>query len=79
MSIIDKAYEQALEYRPARNRNVKWLLLGVGVLLLLLVLGTFVTRATRIEAGHVGVEINLAGHQRGASDIPIRTGWVVYS
>jgi regulator of protease activity HflC (stomatin/prohibitin superfamily) len=79
MSIIDKAYEQALEYRPARNSNVKWLLLGVGVLLLLLVLGTFVTRATRIEAGHVGVEINLAGHQRGASDIPIRTGWVVYS
>jgi regulator of protease activity HflC (stomatin/prohibitin superfamily) len=79
MSIIDKAYEQALEYRPARNSNVKWLLLGGGVLLLLLVLGTFVTRATRIEAGHVGVEINLAGHQRGASDIPIRTGWVVYS
>jgi regulator of protease activity HflC (stomatin/prohibitin superfamily) len=79
MSIIDKAYEQALEYRPTRNSNVKWLLLGGGVLLLLLVLGTFVTRATRIEAGHVGVEINLAGHQRGASDIPIRTGWVVYS
>jgi regulator of protease activity HflC (stomatin/prohibitin superfamily) len=79
MSIIDKAYEQALEYRPARNSNVKWLLLGGGVLLLMLVLGTFVTRATRIEAGHVGVEINLAGHQRGASDIPIRTGWVVYS
>jgi regulator of protease activity HflC (stomatin/prohibitin superfamily) len=79
MSIIDKAYEQALEYRPARNSNVKWLLLGGGLLLLLLVLGTFVTRATRIEAGHVGVEINLAGHQRGASDIPIRTGWVVYS
>jgi len=79
MSIIDKAYEQALEYRPARNSNVKWLLLGGGALLLLLVLGTFVTRATRIEAGHVGVDINLAGHQRGASDIPIRTGWVVYS
>jgi regulator of protease activity HflC (stomatin/prohibitin superfamily) len=57
---------------------VKWLLLGGGVLLLL-VFVTFVTRATRIEAGHVGVEINLAGHQRGASDIPIRTGWVVYS
>jgi len=78
MSIIDKSYERDLEYRPARNNNVKWLLLGGGVLLLL-VLGTFVTRATRIEAGHVGVEINLAGHQRGASDIPIRTGWVVYS
>jgi len=79
MSIIDKSYERDLEYRPARNKNVKWLLLGGGVLLLVVALVTFVTRATRIEAGHVGVEINLAGHQRGASDIPIRTGWVVYS
>jgi regulator of protease activity HflC (stomatin/prohibitin superfamily) len=78
MSIIDKSYERDLEYRPARN-NMKWLLLGGGAIVLLLVLVTFVTRATRIEAGHVGVEINLAGHQRGASDIPIRTGWVVYS
>jgi len=25
------------------------------------------------------VVINLAGQQRGASEIPIRTGWVVYS
>jgi regulator of protease activity HflC (stomatin/prohibitin superfamily) len=34
---------------------------------------------TRIEAGHVGVEVNLAGSQRGALDIPVRTGWVFYS
>ncbi len=27
----------------------------------------------------MGVEINLAGSRRGASEIPIRTGWVVYS
>jgi regulator of protease activity HflC (stomatin/prohibitin superfamily) len=27
----------------------------------------------------VGVQINLAGNQRGASEIPVRTGWVVYS
>lgn len=38
-----------------------------------------VGRVTRIDAGHVGIEINLAGSQRGASDIPIRTGWVFYS
>jgi hypothetical protein len=52
---------------------------GFGVLLVLLVLGLFLVRVTRIEAGHVGVEINLAGKQRGASEIPVRTGWVVYS
>jgi regulator of protease activity HflC (stomatin/prohibitin superfamily) len=36
-------------------------------------------RMTRIEAGYTGIEVNLAGSQRGASEIPIRTGWVFYS
>src|SRR5713226_9398979 len=53
--------------------------IGIGVILILVVLGVFLLRVTRIEAGHVGVEINLAGQQRGASDIPVRTGWVMYS
>ena len=53
--------------------------LGIGALFVLLLLGLFLIRVTRIEAGHVGVEINLAGKQRGASEIPVRTGWVVYS
>ena len=51
----------------------------VGIILIVLVLSFFLLRVTRIEAGHVGVEINLAGKQRGASEIPVRTGWVVYS
>src|SRR6266699_5946150 len=51
----------------------------IGVILVLAVLGVFLLRVTRIEAGHVGVEINLAGSQRGASEIPVRTGWVIYS
>src|SRR5205085_11118205 len=38
-----------------------------------------VVQATRINAGYVGVEVNLAGTQRGAQDIPVRTGWVFYS
>ena len=53
--------------------------LGIGAFIILLLLGVFLLRVTRIEAGHVGVEINLAGKQRGASEIPVRTGWVVYS
>jgi len=53
--------------------------LGVVLLIVLLLLGVFLLRVTRIEAGHVGVVINLAGQQRGASEIPVRTGWVVYS
>jgi regulator of protease activity HflC (stomatin/prohibitin superfamily) len=53
--------------------------LGIGVVIVLLLLGVFLLRVTRIEAGHVGVVINLAGQQRGASEIPVRTGWVAYS
>ena len=51
---------------------------GAAVVVVLLLL-SFLVRVTRIEAGHVGVEINLAGTQRGASQIPVRTGWVVFS
>lgn len=51
----------------------------VAVVVIALLLLSLVMRVTRIEAGHVGVEINLAGRQRGASEIPVRTGWVVYS
>jgi regulator of protease activity HflC (stomatin/prohibitin superfamily) len=64
------------------KRAAPFLKLGViaiGVILVLLVMGLFLLRVTRIEPGHVGVQINLAGNQRGASEIPVRTGWVVYS
>jgi len=50
------------------------LLALIGVLIFLSII-----RVTRIGAGFVGIEINLAGSQRGASEIPIRTGWVFYS
>ncbi|HXY25039.1 MAG TPA: SPFH domain-containing protein [Candidatus Acidoferrum sp.] len=58
---------------------LKFAAFGVGIFLLLLLTSVFLVRVTRIEAGHVGVEINLAGRQRGASEIPVRTGWVFYS
>src|SRR5579885_1412717 len=54
----------------------------VGVLLLAVIAVMrflSVIRVTRVGAGYVGIEINLAGSQRGASEIPIRTGWVFYS
>jgi regulator of protease activity HflC (stomatin/prohibitin superfamily) len=54
----------------------------VGLLAALLIGWTIlsnVVNVARIDAGHVGIEIYLAGSQRGPSDIPIRTGWVFYS
>jgi len=58
---------------------VRWILLGVGALLAFWFVSSFLVRATRIEAGYTGIEVNLAGSQRGASEISIRTGWVFYS
>ena len=50
-----------------------------GVLFLVVLMLLSVVRMTRIGAGYVGVEVNLAGSQRGTQDIPVRTGWVFYS
>ena len=58
---------------------IKYAAVAIVAFIVLLFMGIFLVRITRIEAGHVGVEINLAGKQRGASEIPIRTGWVLYS
>jgi regulator of protease activity HflC (stomatin/prohibitin superfamily) len=55
-------------------------LLGLLLLLVIAIVGLLnVVHVTRIGAGYVGIEINLAGSQRGAQEIPIRTGWVFYS
>jgi regulator of protease activity HflC (stomatin/prohibitin superfamily) len=59
-----------------------FLKLGAAALALLFCIFIFfnyVASVTRIGAGYVGVEIVLSGSQRGASEIPIRTGWVFYS
>jgi hypothetical protein len=57
-------------------RNI---VIGAAVVLeaLFLCLSPCASRA--FEADHVGVEINLAERQRGPSEIPVRTGWVLYS
>ena len=56
-------------------------IVGLGFVLLIaaLIFFNYIASLTRIGAGYVGVEIVLSGSQRGASEIPIRTGWVFYS
>jgi len=51
----------------------------VGLLIGFWLVSSFLVGVTRIEAGYTGIEVNLAGSQRGASEIPVRTGWVFYS
>src|ERR1700690_847217 len=74
----DRGDSREFTMRPAIP-GLRTLFIGAGVLVAVIFVLSFLLRVTRIEAGHVGVEINLAGSQRGASEIPVRTGWVVYS
>lgn len=34
---------------------------------------------TRINPGHVGIKVDMAGSQRGVQDYTLRTGWVFYN
>ena len=60
-------------------RLMRLLLFGILGIVFLLIFFNYVFALTRIGAGYTGVEILLSGSQRGASEIPIRTGWVFYS
>jgi regulator of protease activity HflC (stomatin/prohibitin superfamily) len=48
-----------------------------GLFLVVLIAGCGMT--TRIDAGHVGIRVRLAGSDRGVSDTPVVTGWVAYN
>jgi regulator of protease activity HflC (stomatin/prohibitin superfamily) len=50
-----------------------WLAASVCVL----VLSCSMTK--RIDAGHVGIRVKLAGSSRGVQDMPVVTGWVFYN
>jgi regulator of protease activity HflC (stomatin/prohibitin superfamily) len=68
------------DFDVRRHRGIggKLIAYAVAAVLAIVVLVNVVS-VTRIGAGQVGVEVNLAGSQRGPSDIPVRTGWVFYS
>ncbi|HEY2118836.1 MAG TPA: SPFH domain-containing protein [Candidatus Acidoferrum sp.] len=80
MDVFDRGEGGGREYTMRPNiPGLRNIIILAAVVIIALLLLSLVLRVTRIEAGHVGVEINLAGRQRGASEIPVRTGWVVYS
>jgi regulator of protease activity HflC (stomatin/prohibitin superfamily) len=39
----------------------------------------FSSCVARVDAGHVGIRVKLAGSSRGVDDIPVVTGWVFYN
>lgn len=48
------------------------------VLLSALALMAINLNCTRIGVGQAGIKVSMAGSDRGAQDIPVRTGWVFY-
>ncbi|MCS6898357.1 MAG: prohibitin family protein [Myxococcales bacterium] len=53
----------------------------LALLLIVLIAMIFVGCASidRIDAGHVGIRVSLAGSARGIQDIPVVSGWVFYN
>jgi regulator of protease activity HflC (stomatin/prohibitin superfamily) len=82
MTIFDSNKGRTINMGPGgfpRRSILVPVLVVVGLLIGIWIVSSVLVSVTRIEAGYVGVEVNLAGSQRGASEIPVRTGWVFYS
>jgi regulator of protease activity HflC (stomatin/prohibitin superfamily) len=67
------------DFNPNRSKGILRLVALIAGVIVGIVLLLNTVSVTRIGAGQVGVEVNLAGSQRGPSEIPVRTGWVFYS
>src|SRR6516164_6636203 len=61
----------------AVGRSLRPILMAAGLLVAVVYLGCATT--TRVDAGHVGIRVKLAGSDRGVQDMPVVTGWVVYN
>jgi regulator of protease activity HflC (stomatin/prohibitin superfamily) len=59
------------------TRMLRNLIVFGGIVLVVLFAGCQMT--TRVDAGHVGIRVRLAGSDRGVQDTPVVTGWVVYN
>jgi regulator of protease activity HflC (stomatin/prohibitin superfamily) len=58
-------------------RALRRTVLTLGVVVAIFYLGCATT--TRVDAGHVGIRVKLAGSDRGVQDMPVVTGWVFYN
>jgi regulator of protease activity HflC (stomatin/prohibitin superfamily) len=59
------------------GRSLRRFGLFAAIAVVLMYLGCATT--TRVDAGHVGIRVKLAGSDRGIQDMPVVTGWVFYN
>jgi regulator of protease activity HflC (stomatin/prohibitin superfamily) len=59
------------------GRGARRLLIFIALICVALFFGCQAT--TRVDAGHVGIRVKLAGSDRGVQDMPVVMGWVIYN
>ena len=66
--------------KPAKSAGQKSIIIGIAGGIGLLIFA-FIQPFTieRVDAGHVGIKVNLTGDSRGVSKYQYKTGWVVYN
>lgn len=57
--------------------GLRRIVMFVGIVLVLGFLGCSMTK--RVDAGHVGIRVKLAGNDRGVQDMELKTGWVFFN
>jgi len=66
--------------RDVKKFNSSWLFKPIGVFILALLISIIQPFALdRVDAGHVGIKVNLTGDNRGVSSYEYKTGWVMYN
>lgn len=66
-------------YGP-ETRISSWVAKPIIILVIGLVLGSFQPyKLGRVDAGNVGIKVNLTGDSRGVSKYEYKTGWVIYN
>jgi regulator of protease activity HflC (stomatin/prohibitin superfamily) len=60
--------------------SMKWLFKPITIFLAGLMISIFQPFSLeRVDAGHVGIKVNLTGNDRGVSNYEYKTGWVMYN
>lgn len=67
-------------YGNKEELNIKWLLTPISILVFSILVSIIQPyKLERVDAGHIGIKVNLVGNERGVSDYTYKTGWVVYN
>jgi len=59
------------------NKLIKYSIVVAVTMIVLSIFGC--ATLTRIDVGHIGVKVKLAGSDRGVQDMQLKTGWVFYN